>query len=198
MERKNKILVLFAHPAIHKSRVNKELLRSIAHEEGITIHKLYEEYPDFHIDVKREQNLLLQHDMYIWHHPFYWYGAPAILKQWIDLVLEHNFAYGRNGTALQDKKVMTAITTGGRLEAYREGGYNNFTINQLLAPFKQTAHLCHMQYLPPFIVYGTHILNNADIQKYAEDYKKILISLREDIFSEDEINRLENMNGIFK
>jgi putative NADPH-quinone reductase len=25
------------------------------------------------------------------------------MKQWIDMVLEHNWAYGKKGTALQDK-----------------------------------------------------------------------------------------------
>ena len=84
-----RILVLFAHPVQHKSRVNKELVSAIQGIEGITFHYLYEDYPDFHIDVKREQELLLSHDIFVWQHPFYWYSAPALLKEWIDLVLEH-------------------------------------------------------------------------------------------------------------
>ncbi len=72
--------------------------------EGITFNNLYEEYPDFQIDIKKEQDLLLNHDIIIWHHPFYWYSSPAILKEWIDLVLQHGFAYGRAGTALKRLK----------------------------------------------------------------------------------------------
>jgi glutathione-regulated potassium-efflux system ancillary protein KefG len=35
------------------------------------------------------------------------------MKQWIDMVLEHNWAYGKKGTALQDKIISGRITTGG-------------------------------------------------------------------------------------
>jgi len=46
----------------------------------VTIHDLYETYPNFHIQVKFEQDLLLAHDIIVFHHPFYWYSSPAILK----------------------------------------------------------------------------------------------------------------------
>ncbi len=188
-----KILILFVHPSLQKSRINKELINSVQNLDNITFHNLYEEYPDFHIDVPREQNLLLEHDVIIWHHPFYWYSAPSILKEWIDLVLEHNFAYGRQGKALSGKAVMTVITTGGRREIYQDGRY---TIRQLLSPFEQTARLCNMKYLPPFVVHGTHLINEGDIKTFAEEYKKILISLRDEIFSSEEIIRYEYMNDL--
>ena len=54
---------------------------------------------------KREQELLLQHKIIVWQHPFYWYSSPALLKEWIDLVLEHGWAYGRKGDMLKGKKV---------------------------------------------------------------------------------------------
>jgi glutathione-regulated potassium-efflux system ancillary protein KefG len=191
-----KILILFVHPSLQKSRINKKLINSVQNLDNIAFHNLYEEYPDFHIDVPREQNLLLEHDVIIWHHPFYWYSAPSILKEWIDLVLEHNFAYGRHGKALSGKEVMTVITTGGRREAYQDGGYNRYTIRQLLSPFEQTARLCNMKYLPPFVVHGTHLINEEDITIFAEEYKKILISLRDEIFSSDEIISYEYMNDL--
>ena len=87
-----KILVLFAHPAFHKSRINIKLIDTIRDMEGVTINDLYETYPDFYIDVNREKQLLLDHDIIVWQHPFYWYSSPAILKEWMDLVLEHGFA----------------------------------------------------------------------------------------------------------
>lgn len=192
------ILVLFAHPVLHKSRVNKKLLSAIEDIEGITFHDLYENYPDFHIEVKREQDLLLSHDIIVWQHPFYWYGSPAILKEWIDLVLEHGFAFGRTGKALQGKKVLTAITSGGRKEAYQAGGFNQFTIRQLLAPFEQTVRLCNMEYLPPFVVHGTHLLNDDDIDTAAQNYRTLLISLRDEIFSTEEIRSCEYLNDILE
>ena len=89
-----KVLILFAHPALEKSRVNKRLILAAGNIDNITLNDLYEEYPDFDIDIKREQQLLIEHDLIILQHPFYWYSTPALLKQWEDLVLEHGWAYG--------------------------------------------------------------------------------------------------------
>ncbi len=66
------ILVIFAHPAYEKSRINKELVSRIQSLEHVTVHDLYEEYPDFDIEVEREKELLLKHDIIVFHHPFYW------------------------------------------------------------------------------------------------------------------------------
>ena len=108
-----RLLILFAHPALHKSRVNQLLLSSVESLPGVTINDLYEAYPNFHVNVAREQALLLEHDVIVFQHPFYWYSSPAILKQWQDLVLEYGFAFGKNGTRLHGKLVLTAISTGG-------------------------------------------------------------------------------------
>ena len=85
---KQKIAILFFHPTFHKSRINKALLKSLDDIEGITFRNMYNLYPDFYIDVKKEQEMLLAHDIIIWQHPFYWYSSPSLLKEWIDLVLE--------------------------------------------------------------------------------------------------------------
>ena len=190
-----KILLLFAHPALHKSRVNIKMLEAVKDIGDVTFQNLYEEYPDFHIDVEKEQRLLLEHDIIIWHHPFYWYSAPAILKEWIDLVLQHGFAYGRSGTALKGKQVMSAITTGGRREAYHPEGFNRFTISQFLAPFDRTVTLCYMEYLPPFVVFGSHLLTEAEIKASATDYRQILLFLRDGRYVGSEV-RPEFMNDL--
>jgi glutathione-regulated potassium-efflux system ancillary protein KefG len=91
----NKILIIFAHPALEKSRAHKVLLKHVDKLEGVTVNDLYENYPDFDIDVHHEQDQLLAHDIFIWQHPLYWYSCPAMLKQWMDLVLEHGWAYGK-------------------------------------------------------------------------------------------------------
>ena len=191
-----RILILFAHPVLHKSRVNMKLIKTIEGLESITFHNLYETYPDFHIDIKHEQNLLLEHDLIVWQHPFYWYSAPAMIKEWIDLVLQHGFAYGRTGTALKGKQMFTAITTGGRKEAYQTGGFNQYSIRHYLAPFERTVTLCYMEYLPPFVVHGSHLLSEEEMDKAAIDYKKILISLRDDIFDLNDLMNLEYINDI--
>ncbi|MHC5048843.1 MAG: NAD(P)H-dependent oxidoreductase, partial [Planctomycetota bacterium] len=102
-----RILVLFAHPAFEKSRVNRRLVGAIEQLEGVTVNDLYESYPDFDVDVEREQELLVAHEVLVLQHPLYWYSAPALLKEWIDLVLEHGWAYGAGGDALLGKKAMS-------------------------------------------------------------------------------------------
>jgi glutathione-regulated potassium-efflux system ancillary protein KefG len=74
-----KVLVLFAHPALERSRVNRALLRAVQGTPAVTLHDLYETYPDLQIDVGREQALLLAHDVFVFQHPFYWYSVPSIL-----------------------------------------------------------------------------------------------------------------------
>jgi len=192
----NKILVLFAHPAYHKSRTNRALIDAISDIKNITIRNLYETYPDFFIDIKAEQKLIQGYDIIVWHHPFYWYSSPALLKEWFDLVLQHNFAYGKNGNALKGKRAFNVITTGGSKKAYSVDGHNNFTITQFLKPFQQTAQLCKMFYLPPFVVHGTHLLTDAELEKYCHTYREIIISLRDDIFSYEELKDKEYINNL--
>jgi glutathione-regulated potassium-efflux system ancillary protein KefG len=178
MSQQNRILILFAHPALEKSRINHWLIKAVRDIDSVTIRDLYEHYPNFHIDVKVEQELLLAHDIIVFQHPFYWYSSPAILKEWQDLVLEHGFAYGHDGTFLRGKKILSAITTGGSKQAYCRQGHNYFTVRELLAPFEQTAHLCGMDYLPPFVIHNTHQLQDSEqVSKYADLYRRAIVLL---------------------
>ncbi|MBW4697824.1 MAG: NAD(P)H-dependent oxidoreductase [Aphanocapsa lilacina HA4352-LM1] len=181
MARSHRILILFAHPALEKSRVNRRLIQAVTGLAGVTIHDLYEAYPDFYINVKREQELLVTHDIVVFQHPFYWYSSPAILKEWQDLVLEYGFAYGHEGTALRGKKFLSAITTGGSEQAYSREGHNYFTVRELLVPFEQTARLCGMEYLPPFVIQSTHQLGEKqELTRHIENYYKAIVALRDD------------------
>lgn len=190
-----RILVLFAHPALEKSRLNRRLVDAVRDLPGVTVHDLYEEYPDFEIDVAREQELLLEHDGIVFQHPFFWYSTPAMLKQWQDLVLQHGWAYGSQGTALHGKWMMSAITTGGREEAYGPDGRNRFTIRQLLAPIEQTAALCGMDYLPPFVVHGTHRMQEPEMQDHAADYRAVLEGLGHGALDREAIRPLPRLNA---
>jgi len=172
-----RVLILFAHPALEKSRVNRVLIQGLDQIEGVTFHDLYEAYPDFDIDVPREQSLLLEHETIVLHHPFYWYSTPALIKQWEDLVLEHGWAYGREGDALRGKRLMSVITAGGRQTAYQAGGYNCYPVTELLRPIEQTARLCGMVYLPPFIVYGTHSMELSQVEEHAAKYHRLVVAL---------------------
>lgn len=175
-----KILIIFAHPAIHKSRIHRRLTESLKNMRGITVNNLYENYPDFYIDIIQEQQLLIEHDIIVWQHPLYWYSSPAILKEWFDLVLQHGFAYGEKGRSLERKQVLSVISTSGHKEVYTKEGRNHYTINEFLVPFKQTANLCRMEYLPPYVIFGSHTLTPPDIENHIANYKKLMTALRDE------------------
>ncbi|MHB8058707.1 MAG: NAD(P)H-dependent oxidoreductase [Desulfuromonadaceae bacterium] len=171
------ILILFAHPRYEKSRTNRALLEGLQGQDGITIHDLYELYPDFNVDTAREQKLLLAHQIIVWHYPLFLYGPPAMVKQWMDLVLEHGWAHGAGGNHLEGKQVFATITSGGSRGSYSHSGFNRHTMPELLFPLQQAAHLCRMTWLPPYAVQGTYRLTDGMLADYGEQYRQVLVRL---------------------
>jgi glutathione-regulated potassium-efflux system ancillary protein KefG len=135
---------------------------------------MYELYPDFNIHIRAEQEALAAHDFIILQHPFYWYSCPPLMKQWMDLVLEHGWAYGKGGRQLEGKKLFQVISSGGTFEVYSNQGKNRFTYRELLQPFELTAGLCLMDYLPPFIIPGANKISSENLEIFAEQYRKII------------------------
>lgn len=191
-----KVLINFAHPAKSHSKINRALKRAVEGLEAVTINDLYASYPDFMIDIKREQALCESHDVIIFQHPMYWYSTPAIVKEWLDLVLEHDWAYGSKGKALQGKLFVQALSAGGDGSTYQKNGYNGFTIEQLTSPMQATANLCKLVWLPPFAVLGMHRgLPAEKIVKHAEDYRRAVIALRDDTLDIDKAKLSEFLNS---
>jgi glutathione-regulated potassium-efflux system ancillary protein KefG len=192
----SKLLILFAHPLLEKSRVQQVLYASALSVPGVTGHDLYEHYPDFDVDVKAEQELLLAHDVIVLQHPFYWYSSPPMIKQWIDLVLEHGWAYGRQGRMLAGKSMLSAISTGGSREGYQAMGPHKRTIRDFLAPCEQTAILCNMRYLPPFVVHGTHRAGGGQIASHGTDYAFLLKGLVDGTLDPDRLRSAAYLNDL--
>ena len=190
-----RILILFAHPALEKSRIQYRLLKAAQTIEGVTCHDLYQLYPDFLINVDREQALLTQHDIILFQFPLYWYSTPAILKEWQDLVLEYGFAYGQNGSALKGKLFASVLSAGGSRAAYQADGMNHFTLRELLRPLEQTANLCGMIYLPPFVIHDANDLSEAEIDAYASQYQQLLTQLQQHA-SVQALTRLSYLNDL--
>jgi glutathione-regulated potassium-efflux system ancillary protein KefG len=191
-----RVLIQFAHPVLERSRVNRHLIEAVRGLDGVTINDLYEVYPDLSISVKREQELLDQHDVIVFQHPFYWYSMPAILKEWQDLVLEHGWAYGAGGDHLRGKIALHAISAGAAHTAYHQEGYNRFTVRQLMAPLQQTAHLCGMLFLGPFIVYGTlKVATHGDVHVAADTYRALIEALRDDRIDLDRAAQSEDLQA---
>ena len=190
-----RVLILFAHPVLERSRVNRRLVEAVTGLDDVTVHDLYETYPTMVIDVRREQALLLEHDVVVVQHPFYWYSTPAVLKEWQDLVLEHGWAYGHGGTRLHGKILMNALTAGGPATSYQRSGYNRFTVRELLAPWDQTAYLCGMRYLAPFVVHAALGLStDIEVAPYSDAYRRIIEALRDERIDLERAGRADTLN----
>ena len=196
MANDKKILVLFAHPAYKRSKINANLRGAIEDLDGVTVHDLYARYPDFLIDVAKEQQLCLDHDVLVLQYPLYWYSTPAIINEWLDLVFEHGWAYGTNGRALAGKIFLQALTAGGDAASYSAEGSNRFTLRQLTLPFQATANLCRMRWLPPYTVLGAHRgLHPDELAAHAANYRRTLLALRDDRIDLDRAASLELLNS---
>lgn len=174
-----RVTVLFFHPFPRRSLVNRALRAAAAEVPGVTVRDLYERYPDYGIDVAAEQEHLRESDVIVFQHPFYWYSCPALMKEWMDAVLEFGWAYGEGGEHLRGKYWVQAITTGGQLEAYARSGHNEFTIPELLRPFEGTARLCGMKLLEPFLVHGARQPAPGAVERESVRYKELLEGLRD-------------------
>ncbi|HEX9172434.1 MAG TPA: NAD(P)H-dependent oxidoreductase [Telluria sp.] len=173
----NRILLVYAHRNPAASRVNKAMLQAASALPNVTVHDLMARYPDFRIDVEAEQKLLCAHDAIVLQFPFYWYSTPAILKEWQDAVLAYGFAYGSGGDKLRGKKLLVATTTGGPAAAYQAGGYNQYTLSELLRPLQATANLAGMAYQPVFSTSGVSGLDEAELDTVVSAYHQRLSAL---------------------
>ncbi len=165
-----KILVNVFHPNLEQSKVNRRWVTELQAHPDITINHCYSHYADWKIDVKREQELLLAHDRIVFQHPFYWYSVPPLMKKWFDDVLTYAWAYGPGGTALQGKEWVSAISTGGPAESYLAGGYNNYSMSELLKPLQQTANLIGAKFLPYFLFQGAVQATQEQVDLSATQY----------------------------
>ncbi|WOT04174.1 NAD(P)H-dependent oxidoreductase [Shewanella youngdeokensis] len=178
LKEKKKVLVLYAHPSQERSEVNKPLFEATLHHNHVTAVDLYAEYPTFRINIDKEQQRLREHDVIIFMFPLYWYSTPSILKEWLDLVLEYNFAYGAKGNALKGKTFFCAISAGGSEAAFHTDGYNHFTLRELLHPLEQTANLTGMTYLAPFALFGARrAIEENRLQGHINDWLTLLSAL---------------------
>lgn len=190
-----RVLVLFAHPRTDRSVANTALVEAARATEGVTLVDLYGEYPDFDIDIDREQQRLIDAECIVMQHPVYWYSSPALLKEWQDLVLEHGFAYGSEGTALAGKSLLQIATCGTAREAYTKKGKYQNELRKLFSPFEQTAKFCHMRYLAPFGVFAAEEAEEEGrLDGIVADYRRLLVALRDGTLDLDKAETVPLLN----
>jgi putative NADPH-quinone reductase len=168
------ILVILAHASLRRSRINRRLAHAAIVLPNVTVHDLYETYPDFDIDVPYEQALLAAADLVVIQHPLQWYSVPSLLKEWFDVVLEHGWAYGEGGKALAGKSYWLVASTGGTQETYRTDGVHQHPFSSFLAAQLQTARLCGMTWLTPHVFHGANQADETSVGQHVATYVKQL------------------------
>ncbi|MGO4329725.1 NAD(P)H-dependent oxidoreductase [Cupriavidus sp. 2TAF22] len=168
------ILVIYAHPRPHQSRVNRSLASALEKLPAVTVHDLYTRYTDYDIDVVEEQRALARAGTVVLQFPVQWYSMPALLKLWMDDVLESGWAFGPGGTALRGKSLLVVASTGGHADSYGPDGTHGHSIGEYMLPLAQTAVLCGMNWLTPLVL---HDANQVDEDVLAEHIGRVSMVL---------------------
>jgi NAD(P)H dehydrogenase (quinone) len=132
-------------------------------------------------DVAAEQAKLRDADAVVLQFPLWWFGAPAILKGWIERVYAFGFGYGygdggnsrRYGDgALKGKRALISVAAGGTQADYGPRGVNG-PIDQILFPLTHGALFYPgMDVLPTHVVYGAaHMSTAAQIEVAKADWR---------------------------
>ena len=171
------VLFIIAHPNINVSRANRHLAAVARGVEGVLVHDIYDTYPDMFINGARERRLLEETGALVLQFPFFWYGAPGLLKEWIDRTFIAGWAYGRNGRSLGGKPLLVSISTGSGINAYRPGGIHNQPIEEYLFPFEQIAHFCGMVWQPPLVFYRARYADDSMLGEHSDRLRARLKAL---------------------
>lgn len=178
----SKTLVIVAHPNLGQSTINRRWVAELQKHPGrVTVHSLYEHYPQGRaIDIAAEQRLVDAHARLVLQFPVYWFNCPPLLKQWLDEVFTHGWAYGSKGKSLQSKPLACAVSLGSPAEHYSPTGHLGHTIEQMLLPFELTAIYVGARYQKPFSFSGINSESAWDeatlkrVDASAADYLKWL------------------------
>lgn len=162
-----KILIVSGHTNLNNSFANKIILDKLAKDLPEAVFDyLDKEYPDFAIDVKAEQQKLVDADIIVLQFPVFWYSYPSIMHRWMEDVFEHGFSHGSRGKALLGKKLVASFTTGAPEEMYVKGGPQLYPIDELVVPaIKSTANLCSMDYAGYVYTGGVSYASSPDEEK---------------------------------
>lgn len=172
------ILVLLAHPYPRSSRACAAHVAALAGVDGVEVRSLYERYPDFDIDAAAEQAALSRAGLVVWLHPLHWYGAPGLLRHWMEMVLVKGWAHGPGGRALAGKDCLWAVTAGGDADAFSPAGRHGRPFGDFAAPVEATARYCGMNWLAPHVVLGAHAIDAAALGRAAGGFRERLLAWR--------------------
>jgi putative NADPH-quinone reductase len=181
-----KVLVVLGHSNYDNSLSNKTIIDAVTGTPGVSVRKLHEVSDNFSFNIEAEQKALTEADVIVFQFPFHWYALPAIFKKWVDDVLTFGFAYGPGGDKLAGKKVVLSITTGAPEDAYKTNGDKGYTVDQFIAPLKETIAFTSMELAGTVVsngmlfipgVMGDKDAVTAKAEKHAQKLKTLVESL---------------------
>ncbi|WP_294629521.1 NAD(P)H-dependent oxidoreductase [uncultured Bacteroides sp.] len=163
-----KVVILLSHPNLKESQANKTLIDMVKDIDGVAVFDLYAQQ-GAPFDVDEWSKIISDASALIFQFPFHWLSAPSLLKRWLDEV----FTFLSRTPAVAGKPLTVVTTTGSDIEAYRSGGRNYFTMDELLRPYQVSAIHAGMTWHSPIIVYGTRTANaGKNIAQGADQYKQ--------------------------
>jgi glutathione-regulated potassium-efflux system ancillary protein KefG len=164
----NKVTILLSHPNYARSVANKAMIEAVKGLPGVTVVDLYA--APFTLETYKQP--VSEASALVFQFPFYWLSAPSELKKWCDEI------FGGLTNDVKGKKLLVATTTGSEYDAYRSGGRNLFTLDELLRPYQLLAHHSGMVWQTPFALYGASLPTAAaSIEAGAKSYKERIQSL---------------------
>ncbi|AJO79030.1 MULTISPECIES: NAD(P)H-dependent oxidoreductase [Pseudomonas] len=108
-------------------------------------------------DVERHIELLLRADALILQFPFWWFGAPAILKGWMDRVFVYGGLYQSQRRhergIMRGKKALVVSTAGASAQACAANGRDG-DMRLLLWPILHSLHYIGFEVLEPYLFHG--------------------------------------------
>lgn len=168
-----KITVVLAHPNLAESKANRELMESVRELDFVSVYNLYEEHHQS-MDLETWSELIFDSSVLVFQFPLYWMGAPYMLKKWMDEV----FISLSRTPVVMGKCLQVVTTTGSDCDAYRSGGRNKFTMDEILRPFQASAIHAGMTWETPLVIFGTGAEDTGrTISEGAIQYKKKLEEL---------------------
>ncbi|MCA2018040.1 NAD(P)H-dependent oxidoreductase [Vibrio tritonius] len=160
------VLIVSGHTDLNNSFANKLILEMLKEKLPNAVQTLLDsEYPDYQFDVAAEQQKLIDADVIVLQFPFFWYGAPSLMRKWMEDVFVHGFSHGATGTKLHGKKLVLSFTSGAPEEMYQEGGLQTYPIEAFLPPFKQFANLCGMEWAGHIYTGALSYISKSDEQR---------------------------------
>lgn len=143
--------MIVAHPELQASGT-QQFLKEAAHSaDGVTWHPLKWVNTNDNAIIGQERKMLQNYTRIILQFPLYWYQAPALLLQWLAVVLHTD-----DEQKMAEKELGIVVNIGQPLSDYRLGGSQGFSLSELLSPFAAIARRLKMKLLPLFVIEQFH------------------------------------------